>query len=57
MNDRLRPGMFVSVDMVIARRSNSVLFIPETAVLYAPYGDSVFVVSRATGGRRPAGGA
>ncbi len=40
---RLRPGMFVSVNMVVARKEQ-VLFIPETAVLYAPYGDSVFVI-------------
>lgn len=40
---RLRPGMFVSVDTVLAR-TEKVLLIPETAVLHAPFGDSVFVV-------------
>ncbi len=40
---RLRPGMFVEVDLVL-ERSEDVLLIPATAVLYAPYGDSVFVV-------------
>lgn len=40
---RLRPGMFVSLDMILAR-SETVLFIPTTAVLHAPYGDSVYVV-------------
>jgi len=40
---RLRPGMFVALDVVLAR-SEDVLVIPETAVMHAPYGDSVFVV-------------
>jgi membrane fusion protein (multidrug efflux system) len=40
---RLRPGMFVSVDMVLAR-SEKVLFIPATAVVHGPFGDSVFTV-------------
>jgi membrane fusion protein (multidrug efflux system) len=42
---RLRPGMFVSLDVVLAR-SEDVLVIPETAVMHAPYGDSVFVVEQ-----------
>ena len=39
----LRPGMFgsVSVDLPVA---DKVLIIPATSVLYAPYGDTVFVV-------------
>ncbi|MGA9476899.1 MAG: efflux RND transporter periplasmic adaptor subunit [Desulfobacterales bacterium] len=41
--ERLRPGMFVNVAVVLPARQN-VLAIPATAVLYAPYGDSVFVV-------------
>ncbi len=40
---RLRPGMFGSVDVVSAER-RQVLTIPATAVLYAPYGDSVFAI-------------
>jgi membrane fusion protein (multidrug efflux system) len=40
---RLRPGMFVSVDTILAR-SEKVLFIPATAVLHAPFGDSIFVI-------------
>jgi membrane fusion protein, multidrug efflux system len=40
---RLRPGMFVNVDVVSAEK-HPVLVIPATAVLYAPYGDSVFVI-------------
>jgi len=41
--ERLRPGMFVNVAMVLPLREE-VLAIPTTAVLYAPYGDTVFVV-------------
>jgi membrane fusion protein (multidrug efflux system) len=40
---RLRPGMFVNVD-VLSPEKQSVLAIPSTAVLYAPFGDSVFAV-------------
>ena len=40
---RLRPGMFVEVSLTLAQ-TNKVLIIPATAVLYAPYGDSVFVI-------------
>jgi membrane fusion protein (multidrug efflux system) len=42
-NEQLRPGMFVNVGVVLPARS-AVLAIPATAVLYAPYSDSVFVV-------------
>ena len=41
--EHLRPGMFVKVDVVLPVQ-DQVLAIPSTAVLYAPYGDSVFVV-------------
>jgi membrane fusion protein (multidrug efflux system) len=41
--ERLRPGMFANVAVVMPGRE-SVLFIPATAVNYAPYSDSVFVV-------------
>jgi membrane fusion protein, multidrug efflux system len=43
---RLRPGMFVSVTLVESSTEN-VLTIPGSAVLYAPYGDSVFIVEEA----------
>lgn len=39
----LRPGMFVTVAAELPD-TEPVLLIPSTAVLYAPYGDSVFVV-------------
>ncbi len=42
-DERLRPGMFVTVRVGLPVR-NKVLAIPATSVLYAPYGDSVFVV-------------
>lgn len=41
--ERLRPGMYVSVAVVLPGREK-VLAIPATAVLYAPYSDSVFIV-------------
>lgn len=40
---RLQPGMYVSVAAVLPT-TEQVLMIPATAVLYAPYGDSVFVI-------------
>lgn len=45
----LRPGMFGSVAVVLPAR-DPVLAIPATAVLYAPYGDSVFVIEPAKEG-------
>jgi len=42
-DERLRPGMFATVAVVLPGK-NQVLAIPATAVLPAPYGDSVFVV-------------
>ncbi len=42
---RLRPGMFAAVD-IITSRSETVLFIPETAVQHAAFGDSVFVIEK-----------
>jgi membrane fusion protein (multidrug efflux system) len=42
--EKLRPGMFVNVAVGLPVRLQ-VLVIPATAVLYAPYGDSVFVVA------------
>lgn len=40
---RLRPGMFADVEVAIPGE-RAVTLIPSTAVLYAPYGDSVYVV-------------
>jgi membrane fusion protein (multidrug efflux system) len=42
--ETLRPGMFVNTSVGLPVRQK-VLAIPGTAVLYAPFGDSVFVVA------------
>jgi membrane fusion protein, multidrug efflux system len=41
----LKPGMFAKVDVVLPRKE-PVLAIPATAIAYAPYGDSVFVIEK-----------
>jgi membrane fusion protein, multidrug efflux system len=41
----LHPGMFVRVDVVLPIK-NKTLVIPGTAVSYAPYGDSVYVIEK-----------
>jgi membrane fusion protein (multidrug efflux system) len=40
----MRPGMFARVQLILPE-AQPFLVIPSTAVLHAPYGDSVFVVS------------
>lgn len=47
---QLRPGMFVTVSVGLPARQK-VLTIPATAVLYAPYGDSVFVIEAQKDGK------
>lgn len=46
----LVPGMAVEVNIELPQ-ANDYLVIPSTAVIYAPYGDSVFVVEEATDGK------
>lgn len=41
--EALRPGMFVRVSVLLPG-DESVVAVPATAILHAPYGDSVFVV-------------
>jgi len=41
---KLRPGMFVQVD-VVTGAGRSVIALPASAINYAPYGDSVFVIT------------
>jgi len=41
--DKLRPGMFATITVVLTNKEN-VRVIPASAVLYAPYGDTVFVI-------------
>ena len=45
---RLNPGMFASVE-VASGEKRKVLVIPATAVLFAPYGDSVYVLENKKG--------
>jgi membrane fusion protein (multidrug efflux system) len=45
---RLRPGMFVNVD-VLLEEEQGVVAVPTSAISYAPYGDSAFVVVEKTG--------
>jgi membrane fusion protein (multidrug efflux system) len=52
----LRPGMFADVRVQLPER-DGVITIPDTAISYAPYGDSVFVIEQKETGqvvsRRP----
>jgi membrane fusion protein (multidrug efflux system) len=41
---KLRPGMFVQVEVVLGA-SRPVIALPTSAINYAPYGDSVFVIT------------
>jgi membrane fusion protein (multidrug efflux system) len=41
---KLRPGMFTKVSVVM-NENKSVVAIPATAIHYAPYGNSIFIVS------------
>ena len=45
---RLRPGMFVDTQVVLGA-TRAVVAVPASAISYAPYGDSVFVVSELQG--------
>lgn len=40
--DKLRPGMFLRVEVVLPEKSQ-VITVPQTAIVHASYGDSVFV--------------
>jgi membrane fusion protein (multidrug efflux system) len=46
--NKLRPGMFVQVEMPLGQ-PRSVVPLPASAINYAPYGDSVFIVSEMKG--------
>lgn len=47
-DERLRPGMFAEIRTLIGT-SSIVLTLPRTAISYAPYGDSVFVIEEKEG--------
>lgn len=49
-NHKLRPGMFGNVDVVTGTMAD-VLAIPISAVSYAPYGNSIYVVSKLDNGQ------
>jgi membrane fusion protein (multidrug efflux system) len=42
--NQLRPGMFVNVEVAVGA-SQPVITLPASAINYAPYGDSVFIVT------------
>jgi membrane fusion protein, multidrug efflux system len=42
---KLRPGMFAKVSVLMSE-AQKVVAIPATAIHYAPYGDSIFVISQ-----------
>ncbi|MBA4138174.1 MAG: efflux transporter periplasmic adaptor subunit [Opitutus sp.] len=46
--EKLRPGMYASVEVLLPAQKD-VLIIPVTSVLYAPYGDTVFVIEQKPG--------
>jgi len=46
-NGKLRPGMFVQVQVVLGA-SRQAIALPASAINYAPYGDSVFVITNLT---------
>jgi len=49
---RLVPGMFASV-AIDAGAATSEITLPQTAITYNPYGDTVFVVEHGTSGGKP----
>jgi membrane fusion protein (multidrug efflux system) len=48
VDGRLRPGMFVEV-LVVLGAGDVVVALPASAISYAPYGDSVFIVENIEG--------
>jgi membrane fusion protein (multidrug efflux system) len=46
--EKLRPGMFVQAQVVLGA-SNPVVALPASAINYAPYGNSVFIVGQMKG--------
>ena len=41
----LKPGMFVNASVILPREEKTIV-IPATAISYAPFGDSVFVIEK-----------
>jgi membrane fusion protein (multidrug efflux system) len=44
-DEALRPGMFATVDVQLPEERD-VIVLPATAIVYSPYGDSVYVVAK-----------
>ena len=42
---KLRPGMFASIEVAMGKPER-LITLPQTAIVYAPYGDSVFVAQK-----------
>jgi membrane fusion protein, multidrug efflux system len=52
--DRLRPGMFVQVEIALPKQAQEkTVVVPATAIVHAPYGDSVFVLEEPKGEAPP----
>ena len=51
---RLKPGMFANAE-VVSSETRTALVVPATAVIYAPYGDSVFILDEKGDGSGKAG--
>lgn len=51
---KLRPGMFASVEIAIGEPERLVT-LPQTAIVYAPYGNSVFLAQKGDGKTAPQG--
>jgi membrane fusion protein, multidrug efflux system len=49
-NGKLRPGMFVKTNVGMGTGDASIT-VPTSAILYAPYGDSVYIVEEIAGPR------
>lgn len=47
-DETLRPGMFARIDVVLPTELD-IMVLPATAVVYSPYGDSVYVVGNKDG--------
>jgi membrane fusion protein (multidrug efflux system) len=45
---KLRPGMFVEIE-IMTRSNSTVVAVPASAISFAPYGDSVFIVEEMKG--------
>ena len=48
-DSRLRPGMFAEIQVSLPER-RQVLLVPQTAITFSPFGNSVFVVDAGDGG-------